>query len=350
MPAGRPFVEAPPPRAVEPCDPKTIAPLNSDGFPDLMNYMPSRLVPLDEAKQRGWPLFYEAGECRYGHQAPRYVSNPRQCVDCHRIKRGKQPISAQVKGGAPEYKPPRAYKQREAPVVSAAPAVVPQPLEPDRQEKRFLTAYAELKDFDNAARSIGLTEAHMIARLSWSAVFRDAVTALEESLGVSRTPAIQGPFEWDADKHFRFLEVFVDTGNEAIARDSIRVTPSEFFRELDRNPDFATRFEAALPLARKALEERAIQLSLAGNDKLLPRVLSANNPQYRESVKVDLTSEVRLSDEQLRAEILRLATTGRRRVIEGEFREVEPQRAIEAPSGGEGSDAAGQSESNSDLL
>jgi hypothetical protein len=213
-----------------------------------------------------------------------------------------------------------------------------------------LAAYAELRNFDDAARSVGLTEAQMLARMSWSAVFRDAVVALEESIGITRTPAVSGPYEWNEDKHFRYLEVFVDTGNEAIARDSIRVTPSEFFRELNRNSEFAARFEAALPLARKALEERAIQLSLAGNDKLLPRVLSANDPKYRESMKIDVTNEARLTDEQLRADIIRLATTGRRRVLEGEFRELEPPRAIEAPPSDEGREPPDESEPNSDLL
>ena len=351
MPAGRPLEVTPAPRELAPCDPASVAPLNSDGFPDMMNYMPTRLVPFDEAKQRGWPLFYEATACRYGHQAPRYVSNPRQCVDCHRLKRGKQPISAQVTGGTPEYKPPRPYKQREVAVVDGATAPPRAQNEPDRLEKKFLETYAGMKDFDNAARAVGLTEAHVLARMAWSIVFAQAVNALEESLNISRTPAPATDFEWDDDKHFRFIEVFVDTGNEAMARDAIRVTPSEFYREIERNSDFSARFEAALPLARKALEERAVQMSLAGNDKVLIKVLSAENPaKYGERVKVDLTSEVKLTDEQLRAEIFRFLSAGRRRVIEGEFREVEPQRIAASASDSEGRSAAGEPQPNSDLL
>lgn len=349
MPAGRPFEEVPAPRALPPCDPVSVAPLNHDGFPDLMNYLPTRLVPLDEAKQRGWPLFYQAEPCRYGHTAPRYVSNPRQCVDCFRAKRGKQLISAAPVAGRAEYKRP--YKQREVPTTPAPTQIVAAaPLEPDRMEKRFLAEYAAHKDIHAAAVGAGMTAAQVIARMSWSKVFADAVRELEIRQGIKAVPALTGPYVWTDDKHERFIEVYVDTGDMATARDAIQVTPSEYFREVERNSDFSSRVDEATPLALKALEERATQLALAGNDKLLTKILSAKLPEYRERVNIDLNTTEKLSDDQLNAQLLRLTNKYQGRVFDGEFVEVEPQRKIEAPRNVEGDGPASEPEPNSDLL
>lgn len=64
-------------------------------FPDLANFLPSRVITRDEARLRGWPVFYPATPCLYGHIAPRYVDNS-LCVDCRRTKAGKGLIGIYV--------------------------------------------------------------------------------------------------------------------------------------------------------------------------------------------------------------------------------------------------------------
>lgn len=337
------------------CDPQTVAPLAADGSPDLYNYMPTRFVPKHEAKARGWPLFYEGALCRYGHQAPRYLSNPRLCVDCKRIKAGKALIGTKNASLA-TYTAERPYKQRQPAPTSAAPAGgVLAPLQPDRQEKRFLEEYADVRDFDEAARRIGVSPSLMQGRLSWSAPFKDAVAELENRLGIRPTPPLGGAFEWDADKRARLLEVLIDTGDMATARDAIRVTPSQFFKEVERNPQFASDLEAALPLAAKALEERATQLALAGNDKLLTKILSAKLPEYREHVKVDLNVTEKLTDAQLDNRLNRLIGKYAGRIIDADFTDHTDggdaaPRQIEAPADAGGNRASGSTQSLRDLL
>jgi len=72
-------------------DNSSIAPCKK-GIPDLYNHLPSRVVTLVEAKARGWTYYYEEAVCLHGHIAPRYVSNPRMCVDCHRAAKNRRLI------------------------------------------------------------------------------------------------------------------------------------------------------------------------------------------------------------------------------------------------------------------
>lgn len=77
----------------EDIDPSDICPTKTlDGvtYPDMRNHMPSRVVTIEEARARGWSLFYDGRVCPSGHRAPRYVSNSSRCVDCVRVGR-KQP-------------------------------------------------------------------------------------------------------------------------------------------------------------------------------------------------------------------------------------------------------------------
>lgn len=336
-----------------PIDPSTIAPLTGDGRPDLYNNLPSRLVSLAEARARGWPQFYDTSVCRYGHMAPRYVSNPRLCVDCHRLKNGRPTIGAKA-GGTPDYKRP--YKQREQ-IPNASPIVVaPSPVEPDKAEKKFLEAYAHLRNFDEAAKTAGMTTAQVLGRLSYSAVFRAAVNELEDRLGVKRTPTEYGPYEWTPEKRARFIQVYVDTGNTATARDAIVVTPSEYYAEIERNTEFADAVRGADPLAAKALEERAIQMALAGNDKLLTKVLSAKMPEYRERLDLNVRNPEKLNDQQLDNRLTKLLAKFGDRIIDRlgaidvEYEIVEPKREAAALTDARSDRAGREQEPNSDLL
>jgi hypothetical protein len=321
-----------------------IAPLNRDGHPDLYNFMPTRLVPLDEATARGWPQFFDARTCRYNHTAPRYVVNPKICVDCRRLKNGKAPIGGRD-GGQAEYKS-QPYKQRDIQTPSGAVAIK-QP-EPDRLEKLFLEKYAAVKNLEQAALLAGTTAPQIHARLSISAVFKAATNDLETRLGIRQTVPEAGEFEWNDDKRSRLITVYVDSGDIAMARDSIFVTPSEYYRELDRNSAFSARLADAEPLAMNSLEERAIQQALAGNDKLLMKTLAAKKPdQYRDRLGVDMNVTTKLTDAQIDARLLQVITA-QRDIIDAEFHDASGQ--VETPRIAGGETATDREEQASDLL
>jgi hypothetical protein len=321
-----------------------IAPLR-DGVPDMYNYMPTRFVPRDEAQQRGWKHFYDGRRCRFGHQAPRNVVNPDLCIDCRRIREGKSPIAGKASGTAEE-KEKRSYEKS---ATYDEKRFTPRPIEADALEKRFLTHYAETKDLRGAALLAGITEAQVHMRLSTSAVFRAATNDLEARLKIRPTVPDPIDFQWDDDKRTRLITVYVDTGDISTARDSIRVTPTELYKELSRNAAFQARLDEAAPLALNALEERAIQFALAGNDKLLSKVLSAKKPEYRERLNVDMNVTEKLTDEQLDNQLRRLVLAARRRdAVDAVL--IEPVREVAALGDASGEAAPGESESHSDLL
>jgi hypothetical protein len=153
-----------------------------------------------------------------------------------------------------------------------------------------------------------------------------------QELPVAASPA--GPFVWTLENTAKLIDAYVDTGDIGFARDAVGVRPSEYRRELERNEVFAAAIAEAEPKAQKHLEERAIQLALRGNDKLLVAVLKARLPEYRDSIKIEQTHVVRLSDEELDRRIRRF-TGGA--IIDARFTEVESQKqiGIAEASGGE---------------
>lgn len=79
-----------------------------------------------------------------------------------------------------------------------------------------------------------------------------------------------------------------------------------------------------------ALEDRAYQLALAGNDKLLQKLLSVKKPEYKENIKVDMNVVEKLDDRQLNARLLRLLNKLGPPVIEIEAIDITETRAITA--------------------
>lgn len=301
-------------------DIKSIAPINRAGGPDLFNHMPTRMVPLEEAKSRGWGYFFSANPCRYGHVAPRYTSNPRLCVDCNRLKRGKGTIGERTGVDT------ASFRKKSTGGASGIIVKVEKPIQVDAWEKRFLESYAYHKDFKAACEASSITEAQVESRLAYSPTFRSAYESMEERMGMRKVNSSEG-FIWNREKHDKIIEVYINTGDMATARDSIGVTPFEYFQELARSPSFAARIKEADPLAHLALEERAIQLALAGNDKLLQKVLSVKKPEYRENLKVEMNVTEKLDDRQLQSRLLRLVNKLRPvSAIEGEYTEVAPAR------------------------
>lgn len=280
-------------------DPSTVAPLHK-GRPNMYAHLPSRFVPLTEAVARGWKYFYVGDVCLRGHKAPRFVSNPRMCVDCDRGRSGMVAIGGK---GAVEKRTVTVSPDRKAPAGSVVKQIAP-----SKFEKDFLARYAELKDFDEAARAIGQSPSVIEAWLSWSGVFRDAYEALEERIGIRHIYVGELDYEWDEDKRSMLIRVYVDTGDIATARDAIRVTPYEYQMELQRNQEFATKVTEVKPLAAQVLEERATQEALKpnGSEKLLTKLLSARVPGMGEKMDVNLNNLQQQTPEQVQNEIVRL--------------------------------------------
>lgn len=279
-----------------------IAPLR-DGVPDLYNHTPTRFVPLTEAKARGWTLFYIGESCRWGHVAPRYVSNPRMCVDCHRTREGKATIGAK---GNKEYsgklKPHKQPLRLGDSGGANAVAVMPSAPEPDALEKKFLTEYAKLRDFASAAAMCGRHEAEFLGRLSYNHIFRAAVNQLEADNGLSRTLSLGEDFEWTDDKRATLLRVYVDTGDIAVARAAVQVSNYHFLKELEFNPGFAEDYAEVEKLANRVVGEIGVSQAIRGDSRLLQRFLSNVVPERfgeNSKVKVDLNVTEKLTDEQL---------------------------------------------------
>lgn len=300
-----------------------IAPINRNGGPDLFNHMPTRMVPQEEARARGWGYCFQGTPCSYGHIAPRYASNIRRCIDCARLKQGKSTIGERSGLDGRGLKKPRTNN-------TGVVVNVTKPEQIDAWERKFLESYAYHKEFGAACAAVNVTEAQVLARLSYSQTFRGSYELLEGHLGIKRVNSSNG-FIWNREKHDKIIEVYINTGDMASARDAIGVTPFEYYQELARNDSFSERIKEADPLAHLALEERAIQLALAGNDKLLTKVLSVKKPEYRENLKVEMNVTEKLDDRQLSAKLLRLVNKLRPAILDGSFEDVTETRAIAAP-------------------
>lgn len=332
-----------------------VAPLK-DGRPDLYNHLPSRFITIEEAKFRGWKYFYIGDGCKYGHKAPRFVSNPRMCVDCHRTREGRLTMGGKLEALAD----PHTGWTKPAPVKDtkkSAPAARQIILaEPDKLEKAFLVEYAKLKDFSLAAQACGRVEADFLARLSYSEVFREAIRRLEEDCGLQHIPTLLDECDWNDDKRATLLRVYVDTGDITAARSAVQVSNYHFIKELETNLEFATEYAEAQILAEKYVGEVGVSQAMRGDTRLLQRYLANVRPdQFGETskVRVDLNVTEKLTDEQLNARFAQAVRQlgGRTKdTVDAEFCELEPPREVEALGVDRDPSPTRQPESNLDLV
>ena len=298
-------------------------PTTQRGMPNFRDHVPKRFVTQEEAQARGWSMFWTGAACRYGHQAARKTANPNACSDCDREKRSQTPIYPRARNQqfyeSPRRPPkvaPLAVATPSIPNASPAPIVVmqqpapaPKPPEVDQTDRAFLTAYAELRDIEAAAIACGCTAAQINSRRSHAKPLDEAMSKLEAELAIPKYVPAPTDFEWDEDKRARLLEAYIDSGNLAIARDAIKCTPSNLWREIDVNPRFSAQLDAARVRAAQVFEEVAHAQALAGNDRLLPIVLRAERPdKYQEKSRLDIFNNDlnRLTDTQLNDRIFAL--------------------------------------------
>jgi hypothetical protein len=301
-------------------------PCNQKGQPDLYDHVPNQRVSVERAKEWGMSLCWPGGGCRYGHDSAVWVSNPRRCVSCDRLKKGLLDIYPTIKVGNHQKKPRAPGKDSGAPLVIAAPK---EP-ELDGPGKRFIDKYAELRNIHAAAKAVSTTPELITARRAHDKALDSAMARLENDLSIPALVPVAGEFEWSDEKRDRLVEAYVDSGNLSIGRAAIGVTPSQLWRELDRNPTFSSQLDKARVRAAQVFEERAHAEALNGNDKLLPVVLKAERPdKYNERLRVDV-SQLPTDPKEITRQILELmlefrqmgVLTARANVIEGEVVEL----------------------------
>jgi hypothetical protein len=191
------------------------------------------------------------------------------------------------------------------PVVVHAAAC--KPLEPDAQDKKFLAALAESRNFATAASTVGTTVPAVQSRISFNQPLRDAVMDLTERLQIPHPVQVSGTRELTPEEHKAFCRTWVDTGSQSKARAAIGISASQMHDELERSESFRAMFDVAAPRAALALDDTAVDLSLAGNDKLLSKTLPAKlREQYTERMNLNMhVSQKNLTDDQIDGEFFR---------------------------------------------
>lgn len=271
-------------------------------------------ISRSEAAEKGLNRYYDGRPCKkLNHDSERYVGNG-ACVECQRVSSNKSPQT-------------KADLELMRAMLKRSPSK--RTLLSGEEAEKILTAFAQAGSYEHAAAALGLTVAQLSARRAVSIPLDEAFKNLERKIAAGATAIASTPgFQWTDANRAQLVERYIDTGDIGDARDAIGVSPSAYHRELSGNSEFAQMVADATPLAKQHLKERAIQLSLKGNDRLLQLVLKAEYPEFRDSLKVDVNNTVRhISDSELDR---RLARISRGHVIDATFTAVEPTREIGA--------------------
>jgi len=115
----------------------------------------------------------------------------------------------------------------------------------------------------------------------------------------------------------RFLEVLANeaAGNVTLAAQGAGISRNQAYDWRHKDPDFAAAWEDALTLGLYRLEDRAIEMAMDGNDRLIMYLLSARLPdRYQPRTSIELNGRVSIGIDrqpmaQLRAELATLLGT-----------------------------------------
>ena len=193
-------------------------------------------------------------------------------------------------------------------------------------EKRTPEAVATAMGWSAAGLEVFLTEHRSFAQ-RWDTMRKRLVE--NERLPQPTLVAI-GDVEWSEDKRNRLLEAYVDTGDLLSAQTLVGITPSQFNREVETNPEFGERVKQAKKQASNTLELRAIKDALGGNDKLLSQILRGK----------DESNVAQLTDAQLARRITGLLGRIRSRLAAGGDQPTVAGGAASAPGESRGSGAS----------
>lgn len=257
-----------------------------------------------EAKAAGLRFFWTGNSCVHGHNSKKLTVNG-GCAACQWLyaKERKRRKATEIRDKKQDEQAQKADQTLGF-----------------RKRQKALEVYAKTSSLEQAANAIDLSLAQLNVHIAKSASLASSFYALEKRLKVleEQRPktTVKGKFKWNEEKRDLLIRTYVDTGDIAQARDACGCTPSQYNDELEANPDFADRVDIAKPKAIQALEERAIQMALRGNDKILTLVLKAKLPEYKDKIQIDQTTTVKLSDEQLNGRIASLLQRYARTIID----------------------------------
>jgi hypothetical protein len=262
-------------------------------YPDLINSIALKNLPKEMAEAEGWPTYYVPQPCANGHVASRFCKND-LCASCWLVRQGREPLYPMARNR--QY-----YKQRDpaATTANGAPVIAPAaplPPEPKKDEQLLFAKIAELRDIDKACAAVpGWTRGLVESRSSSNPIFRDALRDLTDRLGIATRAPDAPSFKWSPELEKQFAMRLVDCGLIEQTRTELGISASQYHEHLEKSPAFAALVEAAQPLARHTLRERATKEAAAGNDRLL-KILEIEAPE----------STANMSHAQINNEIERL--------------------------------------------
>lgn len=262
-----------------------------------------------EAEEAGLMFYWNGVSCKYDHKAKRRVKGG-ACMAC--LALANRANKDRIKNSIRTAKEERIKQAAEQTLGT-------------RDKQKVLEIYAESGDLELAASKVGKSISEMHVIISRSTTFAADVYALEKRLRLANNGSIGTKYrpvkmEWSDDKRALFLRAYVDTGDIQAAREAIGCSPSEFNEETERNEEFQAQVEKAKPQAEQALEEKAIQLALAGNDKLLTVILKAKKPEYKDKIQIEQTTTIKHDDKTIGLRIAQLME--KYNVYDAEFSEL----------------------------
>lgn len=278
---------------------------------------------LSEAKELGLKFYWTGTPCHNGHNSKRRVQGG-DCCACGYLRNKSNYAASKEKSRLRS-------AEKKAQMAEFTLGF--------KTRQKALEVYAKTGSLEQAAKAANLTVSQLQVQIAKSLEFTTSITTLEKRLKaqglIKDTPVLPDDtdYEWTDEGRAKFIRVYVDTGDIAAARDSIGITSSMYNDEVERNDDFKDRVAEARPKAAQALEERAIQMALRGNDKILTLVLKARLPEYKDKIQIEQTTTIKLDDTQLTNRIQMLLNRYRGEVIDVEFTESEPERERAAISG-----------------
>jgi len=269
----------------------------------MVNGLNMPVMTKAEAIKDGLMFFWTGNPCEKGHFSKRRVKGG-ACQACVTIQ---SQIYKKDRSEAAKLRRAEKRDQRAAYTIGY------------NDQQKVLEVLAKTGDLQQAAKSVNKTLPQLNVQMAKVESFRVAVYNLEKRLKVALENDHYRPIAdlWDQDKRDLFITAYIDTGDIQSAREAIKVSASIYHKELERNSEFAKAIKEAKPKADLALEERAIQLALKGNDKLLTLILKAKLPEYKDKLQIEQNTTVRLSDAQIETKIIGLFSKYKD-IIEGE--------------------------------
>jgi hypothetical protein len=272
-------------------------PMTRQGQPAMADHVPKRFISSEEARARGFSMYWDGAACRRGHQAARYVANPRRCSGCDRAKAGLPQIYPTSK--AQQFFPEEriARKQPDG-TVAAAPATAPasSAAVPALTKKQiaFLATFNDTGSLEAASRGVGMSPAEIETERLTFAPFEAACAARSVPHHVVPPPE----FQWTEAKYRLYARTLIDSGLHQVARDAVGCSPSQYFEEYEANAEFREAVGRAETLAARAVKDALLKSGLGGQHQALAKLIELQEVEAERALR-----KPRRTAEQIKARI-----------------------------------------------